>query len=479
MAKASYFRALLLDLDGTIVDSRRLAIASTKYAVSSRGRKPPTTRQIEDQLARTTSPTRILNHFRIHDSEDYWDYYESHLGKLRLLDSRVKGKLVRISKSGADIGLVTSLPGKVANSILAHFKIDELFGTVRTALWRTPKWKLINRAIDDLGVECDDDDIYRALYVGDRPSDIKAASNAGKSHGMWSGLAFWSNQEYSDFVDEEPDFVFRKFDEIVELFTTRIANDQDCYTPAKDCYSLHERYLPAELLINRSSCNYCRFSSDCLNCARFEEVSTITPDRSHFTDLSNQIGITVRSCEWYYPKNYTARISNPDSKDTRNVLANFKNGYREYKFRLGLSLAQHFEKFSKRLNAFRGINVILPIPSTRKKIAKRGYNPPEELAKMLGQLTGIRVRTDCLATTSKRSRRQTRYSHEWEADKERLKRNIEVRFKRELAGKKILLLDDVLTDGVTLAAYSERLLEEVRPRPRVAGMTFGLTFKER
>jgi len=477
MSGQRYFECLLLDLDGTLIDSRRLIISSVKFAARRAGKRVPPAQDIMKQYNVTTSPMKILRRFRIYDTESYWDHYSSNIKKLGLFGGRIRKKLNRISKAGVELGLITSLPRDIVSAILKHFGLSKFFTVVKTYERRAPKWKLIDSATRELNV-----DPFRTMYLGDMPGDVKAAKRANKGWGIWSGVAHWSRKRPEEFSDVEPDFVFRKFDEVVELVTNRIQPEDDCFEPSKECYAPHEQYLAENLKINRQSCRYCFFPSDCLNCSRFNIVVKLTPIKSELARLSRQVGVTVSACEWYYPRNYPRRmIDDDDSIDTRNLVGVFKkgNGEHRFRFRIALSMFYHLKKLQQRVPQYKNIDLIVPVPSNKKKIRERGYNPPEEAGKVLSHIAEIPIATNCLKTTAKRSRRTTRYYYEFEADKRRLMKNIHLRNMAKLAGKKILLLDDILTDGVTLSAYAQKIRDVVRPKPKIVALTFGLTKKER
>jgi len=477
LSERLYFECLLLDLDGTLIDSRRLIISSVKYAVRQVGKRVPSASQIMRFYYVSASPMKILRQFRIYSIEDYREYYSTNIMTLKLFDKRVKEKLSHLSKAGVRLGLITSLPRDIVEAILRHFNLSESFLVVKTYERRAPKWKLIDTAIRELRV-----DPFRSLYVGDMTSDVRAAKRANKDWGIWAGIAYWSRKREKTFSDVEPDFIFQKFDEVVRLTSTKLKPENNCFEPSRECYTPHREYLPKKLRVNRQSCRYCFFTSDCLNCTRFNKVVRLAPHKSELNKLSKQMGVTVSSCEWYYPRNYPRKmIKDNDSIDTRNAVVAFKkkNGEHCFKFRLGLSMAYHLKKLQESMPDYENIDLVVPVPSTLKKIKQRGYNPPEELAKVLSQFTQIPTAIGCLRTTAKRSRRMTRYESDWEDDKRRLMRNIRIRNVKKLASKKILIVDDVLTDGVTLSAYAQKMLETVHPEPKIVALTFGLTRKER
>lgn len=120
---------------------------------------------------------------------------------------------------------------------------------------------------------------------------------------------------------------------------------------------------------------------------------------------------------------------------------------------------------------FADIDCILPVPMHFMKKARRGYNQTEEIARGLNEATGIPVADNLVAPRSSRS--QTTLTEE-----ER-RRNARGRFKlrrgEELAGKHVLILDDICTTGSTMTAAADAI-EEGDNGTRISLLSIGVTF---
>jgi ComF family protein len=100
-------------------------------------------------------------------------------------------------------------------------------------------------------------------------------------------------------------------------------------------------------------------------------------------------------------------------------------------------------------------DVIVPVPLHPAKRRKRGYNQSEEFGKGLSEILEIPC-TEKFLKRIKVTSTQTRKSrlNRWE----NVSDVFEVRELEELKGKRILLVDDVVTTGATLEACGMKLL---------------------
>ncbi len=121
---------------------------------------------------------------------------------------------------------------------------------------------------------------------------------------------------------------------------------------------------------------------------------------------------------------------------------------------VGVELGRMLAKRAK--EQFEDIDAIIPVPLHPKKLNKRGFNQSEVFAKGLAEVLFIPIDTSSLirstdTDTQTKKSRDERWLN--------VKDIFEVADKRELEGKHVLLVDDVVTTGATLEACSQKLLQ--------------------
>lgn len=139
--------------------------------------------------------------------------------------------------------------------------------------------------------------------------------------------------------------------------------------------------------------------------------------------------------------------------DFRHILHQLKYGGQKD---IGAIMGRYMAAELLESGFFEGVDVILPVPLHKKKQQIRGYNQSEWIARGIAAVTGISIDTESVVR-QKNTDTQTRKSsfERWE--------NVEGIFQlyhaESLAGKHILIVDDVLTTGATTVECASCLAE--------------------
>ncbi|MDR1671809.1 MAG: ComF family protein [Alistipes sp.] len=155
-------------------------------------------------------------------------------------------------------------------------------------------------------------------------------------------------------------------------------------------------------------------------------------------------------------RNATAFIWFTDNSGFRRVVHSFKYGGR---WALARDMGRWFGRVLADTDAYAGVDAIVPVPLHPLKFLSRGYNQSEYIARGMALSMGVRVETRAVArrVNHPSQTRTTTHGERWE--------NVEgiftVRRPERLAGRHILLVDDVLTTGATLGSCAEEIARTV------------------
>lgn len=214
MISGDSLRAIIFDMDGTLVSSRPLlhhciSEVSEKYTGKSM--------TLEEVVAKSGPPIgEIIRSITAHLTEqeqeravmDYYDCHRNNVSSKVVLFPGISGLLERIRSSGRQLALMTGVERAIMESTLDMFELQPYFD------------ELI--AVDDVRKTKPDPegillvlarikaDPKRSIYIGDRPVDIIA----GRRAGVFTGAALWGPQTRGDPFTEEPDFQFRSIQEL-------------------------------------------------------------------------------------------------------------------------------------------------------------------------------------------------------------------------------------------------------------------------
>ncbi|MBR5893822.1 MAG: ComF family protein [Bacteroidaceae bacterium] len=104
---------------------------------------------------------------------------------------------------------------------------------------------------------------------------------------------------------------------------------------------------------------------------------------------------------------------------------------------------------------FDGVELIVPLPLSKKKMRRRGYNQCDYIAEGISLVTGIPIAKRCVQrTVANETQTHKNRDERW--------RNVQgifaVKEVEALRGRHVLLVDDVLTTGATLASCAATLV---------------------
>lgn len=120
---------------------------------------------------------------------------------------------------------------------------------------------------------------------------------------------------------------------------------------------------------------------------------------------------------------------------------------------------------------FNGIDALVPVPLARSRQRSRGYNQSHEIAKGISGITGIPVIKG--AVTRRTFTESQTHKSRWERI-ENVESVFELKRPELLRGKHILVIDDVVTTGSTVAACSQEIVKS--GDVRISVFALGLTF---
>ena len=119
---------------------------------------------------------------------------------------------------------------------------------------------------------------------------------------------------------------------------------------------------------------------------------------------------------------------------------------------------------------FDDIDLLLPVPLSRKRLRQRGYNQSEQLAVGISDITQLPVVTGVLL---RRHFRQSQTSLNRQERQENVAGMFHLKDDTPLRHRHVLLIDDICTTGATLTACADALkqVEGIR----ISVLTFGFT----
>lgn len=136
---------------------------------------------------------------------------------------------------------------------------------------------------------------------------------------------------------------------------------------------------------------------------------------------------------------------------------------------VGKTMGRMMAEELKATSFFDGIDLIVPIPLSRKKKRQRGYNQSDWIAWGISEAIGIPTDTTSVVRT-KSNPSQTTLDHRQR--RENVRDIFAVRHPESLEGRHILLVDDVITTGATMLSCAETIACACRVRFSVLSLAW-------
>jgi pyrophosphatase PpaX len=183
------YPTVLFDLDGTLVDSGAIILASFKHAA-----KTVLARDVEDeQIAALVGGSNLYDQMAVLDPsrvEELVRVYREHNrplhDELQAFDG-VEELVGRLSAEGRKLGIVTAKGRATVDLAFAVIDLEPYFDAVVTADMterHKPDPQPVLKALELLG-----SDPFEAAFVGDSPFDV----GAGKAAGVFTVAVSWGN----------------------------------------------------------------------------------------------------------------------------------------------------------------------------------------------------------------------------------------------------------------------------------------------
>ena len=161
----------------------------------------------------------------------------------------------------------------------------------------------------------------------------------------------------------------------------------------------------------------------------------------------------------------TFLVYNRESPYHRLVTEMKFHGMSDLAFRLGQWAAMEAEKG----DFWEGVDALVPVPLAWRRRWRRGYNQAERLARGMAEVTGLPV--VCLLTRTRSRTPQSRLGGE--ARRKNAEGIYRATVPDEWRGKRLVLVDDVMTTGATLGCCA-KALHEADPQAEIC--IFPLSF---
>ncbi|WP_226580505.1 pyrophosphatase PpaX [Halobacillus litoralis] len=206
-------RTILFDLDGTLIDTNELIIASFTHTITQYSDRPYDRKEILDFIGpplveslRKVNPDKVeemVETYRKHNIENHDRYVKAYDGVVDTIEA--------LKEKGYRLGIVTT---KMRNTVQMGLELTNLDGLFETVITlddvnnAKPHPEPIVKALDLLNSKASE-----ALMVGDNTHDIEAGQNAGV---RTAGVA-WTIKGREVLDDLNPDYMLTNMRDLLEI----------------------------------------------------------------------------------------------------------------------------------------------------------------------------------------------------------------------------------------------------------------------
>lgn len=206
-------RTILFDLDGTLIDTNELIIASFTHTIEQYSDRSYEREEILDFIGpplreslQKVNPDKVeemVETYRKHNIENHNRYVKAYEGVVETIET--------LKEQGYKLGIVTTKMRNTVHMGLELTNLDGLFETVVTLDDVTnakPHPEPIVKALNHL-----DSQASEAMMVGDNTHDIEAGQNAGTKT---AGVA-WTVKGRKVLDDLNPDYMLNNMRDLLKI----------------------------------------------------------------------------------------------------------------------------------------------------------------------------------------------------------------------------------------------------------------------
>ena len=205
------FKAILFDLDGTLLDTSGLIVDSFKYAFKVHYKKELESEKVHAFFGKSLrSAMEYLGPDKVEELiTTYRDHHLRYHDELIDVFPKVPEVLESLHKKGIKLAIVTSKTQKTAIRGLEIFDIKRYFPVVigiNECINPKPHPEPIQNAMQFLSVHADE-----CLMVGDSTADLMSGRNAG----LRTAAVKWTHVNWQDILHQKPNYVLETMEDLL------------------------------------------------------------------------------------------------------------------------------------------------------------------------------------------------------------------------------------------------------------------------